>query len=164
MKAEQAKEKVKAGLTQMVEGLKALDSQISESEIDKVLKEHVMPELIKESTLCDTSIFNKMEVLKVVEFDSIIDEKSNGMEDSIRYMNASAICWLSEHHYHLDKLFQQVKYAKMGVDDLTKMDDFKDAIKGLKEDSRELSRWLIGDAFERNQHYEHELKELNGRK
>lgn len=163
MNKDKSEELVKAGLMQMIEGLKVLDSHLSECEIEEILKQHVLPELLKDKALCGTSIFSKMEVIKTVQFDSILDEKSNGMQESISYMNADAICWMSEHYYNLDQLFKVVDNTNRLGDDVSKNEGFIESIKGLKKDANDLCNWLLGDAFERNQSYEYELKQLNGR-
>lgn len=160
MKTQEAKQQVQIGVNQLVEGLKALDSQLSESEIEEVLKEYVLPFLLKDGDLCATSIFNKMEVIKVVDFDSILDEKSNGMQESIRLMNASAICWMVEYHTHITKLLGMIEW-KLKYNQDSK--DLPSTMEFLDKASKELGTWMLEDAYDRNQLYESELTKLNGR-
>jgi hypothetical protein len=152
---------VQIHLTALITELKKNAKILSESEFDDLLKDEVLPDLIKDEQVFSTSIFSKMQIIKTVQIDSILDERGFGMEESIGLMNANAICWMVEYVNHITDLIKMLEFKrKFNHED----EDMPRTIDYLERESKELTKWLLCDAFNRNQEYEHELKELNGRK
>lgn len=164
MKTETIRTQIKEAAQQIAEGLKGLEKNHSEGELEKVLKEDVFPPLLNDKTVFGTSIWNKMDVVKTVQIDSILDERSNNLEHSIRLMGADGICWLSEHVMSLNNVMECIEDVRRAGFDLDKNGELKHSIEALNAETKELTKWLLEDAFERNQNYEYELKQLNGRK
>ncbi|MAL17547.1 MAG: hypothetical protein CL670_14845 [Balneola sp.] len=152
-KAPKKLQQVKEDLNSFVEGLKSLSNEMSETEFDNFLEE-IIPPILEDKTVFSTSVWNKMEVVKIVVFDSILDERGLNIEDCIRSMSAGAICYVHNLLYTMGESIDLMKtYTPMEP-------DHKRTIESLEAKKEELMEFLHNDSFERIQDYTFEIKKL----
>ncbi|WP_421774422.1 hypothetical protein [Gracilimonas sp.] len=147
-------------LTGLIAELKKSSKKLSESEFDELLKEEVIPGLIEDEEVFGTSIWMKIHLVKTIQMDSILDERGLSIERAIQFMNVDAICWMVELANNITELLEMIeRKRKHNLED----EDMPSTMKYLEREAKQLTKWLLYDAYNRNQEYEFELKELNGR-
>lgn len=139
-------------MNQFVDDLKGVAELLSESDFEDYLEDQIMPPLLEDETVYGTSIWTKADIVRVVQIESVLQEKSLSMENAMYKMNNEAVCWIFEHIYTMQKVLK--KYDPDGKGDRY--------IKRLRRDMDQLQGWINGDMFERIQEYASEINRLRG--
>ncbi|MFH5884079.1 hypothetical protein ACG2F4_07190 [Halalkalibaculum sp. DA3122] len=144
-------------LDNFITELKELAEANSETDFNNCLIEEVVPALTENDQLFSTSVFSKLEVAVILS-SSELDNKSYSLEGAMHLMNDSAICWLLDHIYTLNKSIESLSLFARG----SKVDKsaLLDRARQLEADRNELQKWLNGDIYERIQEYRNEIKTL----
>lgn len=135
-------------LNSFIEGLKEVSEELSEGEFEQYLKIDILPGLVEDKTVYGDSIWGKMDVVKTVQIDSILEERGLNMEMAVMKMDVDSVCWILEHLWAIKGVINGPAAIESKYRD------------SLKEDYIQLQEWIYDDMFERIQGYEHEIKEL----
>lgn len=141
-------------LKSFVEGLKSLLKEVSEQEYELYLEEQVLPAFLDEDVRYG-SIWNKMDVVKIVQIDSILEERGESFEQAIHHMNEGAMCWILEHIWAMNEVLKENDPYEKG-DEKERDKRFE----RLERNIKQLQAWVNGDMFERIQNYTYELKKV----
>src|SRR5690554_5724857 len=73
-----------------------LEKEVNESEVEQVILKEVLPGLVSEAGICGTTIYNKMEVVKECQIDSITTQRYGGIDRGLRVVGMEGLCWLMD--------------------------------------------------------------------